>query len=206
MKESKEETDVLFKTIAKRIGDGAASLKATDVPNGSAVLGNTWAFGNLPKRSDCNMTPYGVTMMKVLLMGSLKVVAFPVAPLIKALNTWSPMTEGTPRTLPEISKVILSGDAEVLKKWHAQWCYAHVATIAAGDVMVIPTGWILAEVGDGALVYGARKTCVMPVTEDTIKNYSALVEVYKAVGKAKNMSSFLESMQRTLAGDTEGQD
>ena len=75
LKEGKEETDDMYKVIHKAFSTDSPAIAASDVPNGSRVLGNTWAYGYMPDVGACNITPYGVTMAKVLLMGAVKVVA-----------------------------------------------------------------------------------------------------------------------------------
>ena len=64
--------------------------------------------------------------------------------------------------------------------------------------MLIPSGWVVAEIGEGSLVYGVRKSCVY-ATVDAVVNYEAIVKVWQQSQKSTNRMTQLCAKMKALA-------
>ena len=147
-------------------------------PSGANAVGTTWLFGAMPSTGSCGPTPFGLSLLKCLYAGKMRIWTCDALQLNRAMTTL-----GWPTTLNGMQEILLGLDDGKHQQLEAEGCKVRFAVMSAGECLYIPAGWILAEHAEGTLIYGARKTCAF-ATKKMADSYDALVDLNKKSGKA----------------------
>ncbi|CAE7036850.1 unnamed protein product [Symbiodinium sp. CCMP2592] len=157
-------------------------LDLSTVKEGELFHNNLWYVGFDNKMAGCWLCPNGAAMIRVLAMGSMNVVAFPVEEVASRLSE----KVADPKCDDLIQYILdFAEDADKSIGW--------AATVKQDDVAFIPQGWIIAEQCNGTtpLVYGVRKSYML-TTEASKTNYGRVIEILRNTGRdVAKMEEFL---------------
>jgi hypothetical protein len=176
-KEGKTDTDAMMSKLMEKVPHHFTDI--SKIPALAGVTSTTWMFGAMPAVGHCSHTPFGLSMVRILAMGKLRTVAFEVASLLKAVADLNV----TATKLDDIAKYILNLDAAGLVALRDKGCSIHYVVQGSYETLYVPAGWMVADLPEGTLVHGVRKTFAL-ASQCQTNSFNALIRVFEASGKS----------------------
>ncbi|CAE7191932.1 unnamed protein product [Symbiodinium sp. KB8] len=176
-------------TTTKDSGKGQTNLRQkAGKEESEQVLKETWLYGYLPETTFASPTPQGLSMLKTLAAGDVRVFAIELAALQRCLKKNGLALDA------DCADNVLQFDADALKAFVASGCPVYHLEVKQFETIYIPTGYLVLErSGSAVLVYGMRKSFCLKGDE---KKYEHVVEYVKAIGKdASRYEKCLESIK-----------
>ena len=171
-------TNVLFVKLSNK-GTGS-QVSAESLPNGGAIVRNSWLFGYASSMCDASFTPYGLGMIKVVCAGSIHVVCCRAKAFLNSLQEFQAPEEVEGMNQDKFLSLFLDMDIKALT-WYGAKCEFRHGVVRGGEFLYIPMGWILCEYAEGPLVYGVRRSVVPSASAAELRN---LIDVYKHLSKS----------------------
>ena len=133
---------------------------------------NLWFYGFDSKMAGAWLSPNGAAMMRVMAMGSTSIVAFDLSELMEI------MPKPDEVTFKDVSDYVLALTDP--QNHPTKGCIGHAVTVHQDDVIFVPQGWILAELGNptASLIYGIRKSFMIKSAK-SLESYKSCVKLLK---------------------------
>ena len=161
-----------------------------------SLLAVDWLYGYQPEHHNIAATPNGLGMWKLLQAGEVQNLMVPIADLVAAVK----IAKGSddPLTMANLRDDLKTITVERLAAMSIQ-LHHHKQT--PGDLLWIPTGWLLAELcTSGVLIYGIRKSMLVQAPQ-AASNYENIIECLQA--ENIDVSNYSATMPFLKGGDDE---
>ena len=198
-KEGKEEFEEFFTKLIDdlKFNDFVATLPSGT--HGESLLGHTWAYGVMPNSTSAGMTPQGLPMFKMLIMGEIEFFVFKAMDVVKAMETQdaSNVTIKDGKVYTSVSAIknfLYNFDQEQLQicKDHGILTGKHFRQTPE-TIIYIPAGYFLIErASSNVLIYGVRKS-VAPKTLQSVAMFSAAIDILTCDGR--DSSKYLDLLK-----------
>lgn len=180
----------------KLMGDVLATVPVLDISEVSSTWnGTSWLFGVGTDFHVVAPTPNSAALLRVLWMGEMEVMAWPVVQLKDVLSSMGK----TVKSMDDLVKVVGALTEADVKSMKAKELIG-VRTVMSKEVLYfVPAGWLIAErCRAGPLLYGVRKS-VFVQSENDLAQYSACHQLLSEGGvDTTKMAAIKEIFSRAM--------
>ena len=134
--EGGEEAATVFKFLNDRAD--AEALTPCSFRQGKVVMNTTWVYGLVPSAVVLGVNPFGLTAVKLLIMGEVRLILFKFSTLVAAIHTGK-------LSYDELKSLIANANEATIQQWIAQGASIQAVVQRPYDVVSIPIGWVAAE-------------------------------------------------------------
>lgn len=180
---SLEQTTQLFNMLSPQAALDVSSIS-------SRFTKFSFFFGFKNGTRNARVVNNGGLLVRVLFIGQLDIIACPLKPIADLLD------DQTPPSMENIQTRMDQLNDDDVAKLETLGCKLWKCTLTAGDVMIIPQGWIMAQRAGGLLTYGVRKSFYMKHKE-SLEPYVKVIENDKSfqAGHLRKVKQVLALME-----------